>query len=359
MNLPWSVPGEIAAELDEMEKHYEDFSFNDRGANGFLIFAKNKLSQSCVAIKFYCGEPGDKRHEEPRRLSSANSPHVLSILDAKSISDSWAYFITPRCFDGDLDDLIKSRPSVHRAIDVSLAICSGVSAIHALKMLHRDLKPGNIVIDSGVPKIADFGSVRMIEEGENDVTASKHSVLFRPPESFSSGRYSMKGDIYQVGLVAYLLFGGKLSYDGLDYLSPKELSDYYGIYSVPDRSIFVDKIIQRRAESGRLMDFGSLPGWIDAASKGALRRATNADPTKRISSISDLASELTQFRRRIPDWRLDGDSGMLDSGRHKVLLRPIGDGNFEAFRDSGSGFRKIPKVTPAPLNKICKAILKL
>lgn len=211
-----NLPNEVLIALTELEDHYQNFEMVPKGANGYLYFAKNKISDMDVAIKFYAGEPGENRHNEPRQLSALTCPNVLPILEARSISEEWAFFVTPRCFEGDLDDVIQSNPSVHTALDVAVGICCGVSSIHAAGMIHRDLKPGNIVMHAGTPRIADFGSVTAIEKGHQDVVASRHSILWRPPESFETGRYSKKGDVYQIGIAVYQLLGGKLHYDGMD-----------------------------------------------------------------------------------------------------------------------------------------------
>jgi hypothetical protein len=130
----FSIPPEITATIKELEEHYTGFSSNDRGANGFLWFARNRISRAEVAIKFYAGEPGDCRHNEPRQLSAISSPNVLPVLEARNVSADWAYFITPRCTGGDLDDFIQAQPSAHEAIDLVLGISTGVSAIHACGM---------------------------------------------------------------------------------------------------------------------------------------------------------------------------------------------------------------------------------
>ncbi len=100
------LPDEVVNALHDLEDHFQDFEANDRGANGYLYFAKNKVSEMDVAIKFHSGEPGENRHDEPRQLSALTCPNVLPILEVRSISDEWAFFVTPRCYEGDLDDLI-------------------------------------------------------------------------------------------------------------------------------------------------------------------------------------------------------------------------------------------------------------
>ena len=118
-----NLPNEVLIALTELEEHYQNFETMPRGANGYLYFAKNRVSDMDVAIKFYAGEPGENRHNEPRQLSAITCPNVLPILEARSISEEWAFFVTPRCFEGDLDEAqlkrltdISERCPVHRTL---------------------------------------------------------------------------------------------------------------------------------------------------------------------------------------------------------------------------------------------------
>lgn len=350
------LPPEVVDALAGFEEHYEGFERNDRGANGYMVFAKNKVSHMDVAIKFYYGEPGDGRHDEPRQLTAVDNANVLKILDARVISDEWGYFITPRCFEGDLDDLIASRPDAHSAIDIALGICSGCSAIHALNMLHRDLKPGNVVISNGQPRIADFGSVRRLEDGAETVNASRHSILYRPPESLVSGQYSAKGDVYQIGFVAYQLLGGSLPYDGTEYFSSRQRNEYAAIDDEVDRSLFVDSVIRQRAESGRLLDMSTLPGWVDGASRRAIKRMTHHEQGKRLSTTADVAAELTAMRTRISNWSWNGGTPKITLRAGTIELRSTDDPDvYIAYKDSGNGFRRMPRIEAGPISRVAPA----
>lgn len=345
----FSGPDEICTALTELESHYRDFEEVKRGANGYLFFAANRISNANVAIKFYGGLPGDERHEEPRQLSKIISPNVLPILDARNVSEEWAFFVTPRCTGGDLDDFISSRPSVHSAIDAALGACAGTSAIHACGMLHRDLKPANIVMDAGVPRIADFGSVKALSAGENETTASKQSILFRPPESFDTQKYSVKGDVYQIGILVYQLLGGALPYDGRLYLTPRERIAYDAIPDQIDQSLYVDAAIRRKAQAGELLNMSSLPAWIGSSAKRSIRKMTCADPSERCGCTADVAAHLSRLRTVLVDWRWAGSIVTGETAGRIVELRPTQNGNFEAFQNSNSGFRRIPNVKPAAL----------
>ncbi len=343
------LPTEIAHTLCDLYAHYAFSEIGTRGANGHLFFGHNRLTHAHVAVKFYYGEPGTSQHDEPRSLHALSAPNVLEVLDARDVGAGWAYFITPRCTGGDLDDLIASAPSAHTAINVALGITSGVATLHSRRIVHRDLKPANIVLDGCTPKIADFGSIRALAAGADAVSASKHSVLYRPPESFESNRYSIKGDIYQVGLVVYQLLGGRLSYNGLDYCNSKEKQTHAEITDSCDASLFLQSVIARRAAAGSLPDMSSLPGWINLSIKKAIRRMLHPDPAQRLSTMADVAAELTRMRTAVLDWRWRGDVATLTSNGLVIELRPRGGGLYEACRDHGNGFRRIPGLTAGPL----------
>lgn len=350
------VPPEIIAALSGLEEHYTDLQEIKRGASGYLFFARNRISNASVAIKFYGGLPGDGRHDEPRKLSAITSPNVLPILDARNVSDEWAYFVTPRCTGGDIDDFIGTRPSVHGALDIALGACAGVSAIHAQHMVHRDLKPGNIVIDEGTPRIADFGSVKALLSGETETTASQHSVLYRPPESFTTHRYSVKGDVYQLGLLVYQLFGGTLPYDGRSYLTPKERKIYDAIRDQVDQSIFVDDAIRRRAQAGKLIAMDSLPPWITGAARRAIREMICPNPAERCSCVADVAAHLSRLRPVLADWRWNGTCARVSVGGKVIELRPIGGGLYEAYQQGINRFRRAAGFGAATLSILVKMI---
>jgi serine/threonine protein kinase len=350
------LPNEIKSVIELLSGDYEGFEYYPLGANGYLIFAKNIITQAEVAIKFYFGELGDRRHDEPRLLASIQSDNVLRILDARNVSEELAYFITPKCDGGDLDSVIGAGLSVSQAIDIALGICVGLSEIHRCGLVHRDLKPANILYEQGRPLIADFGSVRLLPDGSNDVPASKHSVLYRPPESFETGRYNRLGDIYQIGLITYQLLGGVLNYDELSYLNKKETSHYHSLDSDFDKSVYIDEIIYNRVRKNRLIDLTSLPPWIGGDVKSAIRSMTNCNLEKRFDTTSKVAAALTRIRVSNADWKWDDEVAVLEKKDRVVQVRPVGNGNYEAFQNKNGTYRKVGGVSAAPLAEIVKKI---
>ena len=346
------LPAEVQGAIADLERDYCDLEYAPGGANGYVIFARNRISRADVAIKFYSGAPGERRHDEPRLLASIQHANVLPIIDARNLSQDWAFFITPRCGDGDLDALIAQRPSALQAIDIALGICNGASAIHAQNLIHRDLKPGNIVCHEGAPLIADFGSVRKITGDEVDVPASSHSVLYRPPESFQTGRYSVQGDVYQVGLVTYQLLGGRLPYEPEAYFRASDRKKFSTLIGEFEQSRFQDEVIRKRASSSTLMNFRTLPPWVSGIATRALRSMTHTSVSERLKSMADVAAVLSRVRAATANWRWVGEVARLERRDRTIELRPVGDGMFEPMQAKGDAFRRVPSQSNGPLRDL-------
>lgn len=341
--------------MSELYEHYKITDIDDRGANGYVLFAKNRVSNQDVAIKFYFGEAGEQRHDEPRLLAQVTSPHVLKILDARVVSDKWAYFVTPRCAGGDLDDYLATRPSAHKGIDVAIGVCAGISAIQAAGMVHRDIKAANVVLEEGKPLIADFGSVRMMQGPDGVAPASHHSVLITPPESFEDGVYVRSSDLYQIGLLTFQLLGGRLPYDPLHYLEKPEVTAYAQNQDPVFRSQLVDAAVRRRVARGTLLDHATLPPWINRGTKAVLRRMTDPEVSKRFGNISEAAAALTNARSKITDWRRTDVGAALDQARRSIALRPVEPGTlYQAYIVTASGARRAPGVSPGRLDALVR-----
>jgi serine/threonine protein kinase len=204
-------------------------------------------------------------------------------------------------------------------------------------------------LNQNTPRIADFGTVRVLDNGSDVTSASQHSGLYRPPESFANNQYSRSGDVYQIGLVAYQLLGGALPYDGRKYLSPRERKAYEAIEDPIDKSLYVDNVIRRKAETGALADCTSLPPWISASAKSALRQMTHPDPHQRLASMADVAAAMSQLRGTLRNWRFIGPVAQLITADRVIELRPTASNQYEAFQQKKGMFRRMPGMESSTL----------
>ena len=216
-----NAPNVIIDSLKNLENQISFDKASSKGANGYLFFGHNNVLNRRVAVKYYYWGGDPSFHAEPQRLAQIQSDNVITIHHAELLDDDYAFFMTPYCPIGDLDDLLEINPlGLKKAIDIVLNLLSGLSHLHSIRIVHKDLKPQYILIDSNLKAlIGDFGSVKKIPEGMDSIPGSGHALLYRPPESIKSNTYCEKGDIYQLGLVLYQAVGGYLPYEESAWLN--------------------------------------------------------------------------------------------------------------------------------------------
>ena len=165
----------------------------------------------------------------------------------------------------------------------------GLQAFHRLEMVHRDLRPENIMIDrAGTVKIIDFGSVRVAGLADRAMPGTGEPVLgmvqYTAPECFLGEPASERSDLFSLGVIAYQMLSGRLP---------------YGIHA---------SAVRTRADAQRLTyesvidDRRAVPAWVDAV----LARAVHPEPRKRHEALSALVQELREpgaaalGRERVP-----------------------------------------------------------
>lgn len=352
------LPENIASTAIELSKKIDFETINHKGANGYVLIGCNRQLDRKVVVKFYFW--GDGAHAEPKLLADLASPNVLEVHDAAAIDEEDAYFITPYCEHGDLDDLILAGPiGVREAVDMLLQIASGTSFIHSKGYLHRDLKPTNVFKNgSGSLVIGDFGSI--VKKGDNGYaeTKSRHSLLYRTPEEATTNRAYEQSDIYQLGIILYQLLGGELPYELMEWLNAKERAGYAGL-SHPDNEIFAIKAFESRIiGKGNIINFSSLPEWCPAELRKIIKTCCNVDYTKRFESVSALIAKLNNLRGSLPDWRCEPEPVLhRRRAKFRIISAP---GSYSVEKMVGLGeWRKVHTVKPTTLRQAVEAAEKL
>lgn len=290
-------------------------SFNDSGANGFVMMGRHQVLNKDVAIKIYYHDKGQV-DQEPALVSRVLHDNVLKVYDARKLDDTCSYYMMPVANEGDLAGFLgKYFISLHLSHKLLCQLLSGLSALHApgIALVHRDLKPENLLIHDDILSIADFGSVRRLGE-DGKAPASRHSILYRPPEAFGDDAFfDSSSDVYQAGMVGYLLFGGKLTNDLLEYLAAKDLLGLAEVRRTGgqfEESRFVDECLERRIKKNTLLDWNSLPCYVPASLIKILKKATKPHG-QRYPSVSEFLAELARVKKGLPDWIDTVDGPML------------------------------------------------
>ena len=142
------------------------------------------------------------------RMSS--HPHVVDLFDAGVTVDGHPYLIMELC-DGSYAERMKSNPlSAPEARDVGVKIADALADAHALGVLHRDVKPANILMSRfGEPALADFGLAILAESRDSSITLDVLTPAYAPPEMFRYAPPSPAADVYALCATLYALMWGR------------------------------------------------------------------------------------------------------------------------------------------------------
>ena len=279
-----------------------------RGCNGEVYFGKRKKLGDEVVLKFYwTSSQNYDETEESAILQSIQHDNILEIKECHFVSPSCAVFITPKISGGDLQNIIDSRPiSTKEALEIVSGILMGLTELHSKhNLVHRDLKPGNILIDeiTRKPIIADLGAVKKILDANTAVTASKSTHLYLPPESIKQNQYYFESDIYQVGVILFQLLNGFFPInEPNEWLSKKEFAESNMIRNERDKYEKQKKILEGKIIKGNLIDSKTLPCHLDQSFKRIINTATNLNYLKRYKNPSLFLKDIHKIHRECPDY---------------------------------------------------------
>jgi len=185
------------------------------GGFGSVYLAEDTWIDKKVAIKVPHRQNLDfgELLREPRLLASLSHPNIVTVLTAEKQDD--VFFIVMEYVPGDTLEAVIERDGtldLGRALDFTCQICNAMDHAHKQGIIHRDLRPGNVLVtDQGMVKVADFGTSRFLEIAAHGTTVIG-SPPYMAPEQFQ-GKAVFASDIYSLGVTMYQMFTGVLPYN--------------------------------------------------------------------------------------------------------------------------------------------------
>ena len=185
------------------------------GGFGSVYLAEDTWIDKKVAIKVPHRQNLDfgELVREPRLLASLSHPNIVTVLTAERQDD--VFFIVMEYVQGDTLEAVIEREGtldLARALDYTCQICNAMDHAHKQGVIHRDLRPGNVLVtEQGMIKVADFGTSRFLEIAAHGTTVIG-SPPYMAPEQFQ-GKAVFASDIYSLGVTMYQMFTGVLPYD--------------------------------------------------------------------------------------------------------------------------------------------------
>lgn len=292
---------------------------------------------------------------EPAFLNRLDHSRIVPVREAQwdpKQGDRAITFVMPLLAGGSVADALKEdyRFSIAQAITIAMDALDALAYLRReFKALHRDTKPGNVLLDESRSHgyLSDFGSAATVDaNGQAAAVLGTH--IYRPPEVRSVGVVGSDADVYGIGVMLFEMLSGRIAWETLD-LEQVERRLQRGLRAVPD-------------------------SWLEFAPhipdrlRRCVRKAMNCDPAQRYASPEAFITALRKVR--CIDWRHTDGAGLqgtwigtwpprlarvrrteyrvttraLEAGRSRGHLRVESD-----FRKPGGGWRQaVADATAAP-----------
>ena len=292
-----------------------------RGGMAEVYVAEDQLLNRIVALKVLFSELArdeafvERFRREARAAASLNHHNIVSVYDFGGEDDSW--FIVMEYVEGrTLRDIIRDEGPMDPARSAQLAseVAAALAAAHAQGIVHRDVKPANVLIaaGTGTVKVADFGIARAanVLQGLTMPGTVLGTASYLSPEQASGGVVDHRSDIYSLGMVLYEMLTGKAPFTGD---SPVAIAYQQLKATAPPPS----------TQNARV------PRALDAV----VMKAMSKDPAARQGSAQELREELLAVDRAVgdpdataaivPPMAAAGESTTVLAGSSTSVLPPV------------------------------------
>ena len=260
---------------------YEILSLIGRGGMGVVYRARDTRLDRLVALKFLppdlSGEPEQKRQliQEARAASALDHPNIGVLYEIHETPDG-QLFLAMAYYDGEpVTNRIQAGLSVTEAVDIARQIAQGLDYAHRHGVIHRDIKPGNVIVTAeGVAKIIDFGLAKL-PEMTMTLGYVKGTPAYMSPEQAVGKEIDFRSDIWSLGAILYEMVTAALPFAGKTESTATQNNAKVGGARRPLREVNPD---------------------VPEALERIVNRAMQNDRDKRYASAGELARDLADFQ---------------------------------------------------------------
>jgi Tol biopolymer transport system component len=288
---------------------YEILSLVGAGGMGEVYRARDSRLNRTVAIKVLTTHVADRpdlkaRFErEARTLATLSHPHICCVFDVGQ-QDGVDYLVMEYLEGQTLAERLRRNAlPLNEALKIAIQLADALDKAHRQSVVHRDLKPGNIVLTKSGAKIVDFGLAKLIEDGRGPIGATglpTHTPMtaqgtilgtlqYMAPEQLEAKEADARTDIFAFGAIVYEMVTGRRSFDQKSQAS------------------LIAAILDRDPPS-----MSSLQPMTPSSLERVIRKCLAKDPDSRWQSAGDLLDELKWIADSPP-----GDNAPAAAGKAK------------------------------------------
>ncbi|HET7522114.1 MAG TPA: Stk1 family PASTA domain-containing Ser/Thr kinase [Bacillales bacterium] len=301
---------------------YELLSVVGGGGMAVVYKARDLILDRIVAVKVLRSEFSDddefirRFRREARSVASLSHPNIVNIYDIGDDTND-VYYIVMEYVEGEtLKQLIKREAPLPlgQALHMMDQITAAISHAHDQHIVHRDIKPHNILIDeNGHVKVTDFGiAVAMTSATITHTNSVMGSAHYFSPEQARGGYADTKSDIYSLGIVLFEMLTGELPFSGT---SPVSVALKHLQENIPDPR--------------------QLNPAIPQSVENIILKALSKDPVHRYGKVEDMQRDL---RTALDPDRLNEPKFMVPDAEQETtkMMPPVGSGNHRNHGNGGS-----------------------
>src|SRR5258708_1743158 len=206
-----------------LQQRYEILHLLGSGGMGTVFQARDVMTGGDVAVKMLhpdmtAQDPNmvQRFAREGEALRALNHPNIVKLL-VTAEQDGQHYLVMEYMSGGSLADLLKIQPQlpIARVLAISLELADALARAHHLKIIHRDVKPANVLLaEDGTPRLTDFGIARV---GDHVITQSgvvMGTYAYLPPEAFSGEVLDARADLWAFGILLFEMLAGHRPFEG-------------------------------------------------------------------------------------------------------------------------------------------------
>jgi len=213
---PTDEPQESVLGDEDVFGHYRIVSLIGSGGMGTLYRARDERLDREVALKFLPSDlsaerkPRERLLAEARAVAALNHPNVCAIHEIAETADGRMFFAMP-LYDGiTLKEKLRQGPlSIEEAVSTAIQIARGLAAAHARGIVHRDVKPGNVMLSpDGTVRLLDFGLAIPIDAIRVNSNSTRGTVAYMSPQQARGEPIDARSDLWSLGVVLYEMIAG-------------------------------------------------------------------------------------------------------------------------------------------------------